>query len=180
MREHSFPDFDFFRNLLNAREERWLRRLALSEQGTVLTLTLNIPGPDKCLPQWLTFFAAARENVLQMLKNTGFDFDSTFSCISSAGSEEHFLFRSSSLREAQTLKRLTVTFEENHPGGRLVDLDVMAPGGEIIDRKSLELLPRRCLCCSRPAKECAPQARHSLDEVLKAAQRLLHDAQNFK
>ncbi|MDR2175376.1 MAG: citrate lyase holo-[acyl-carrier protein] synthase [Synergistaceae bacterium] len=182
MRENSLPDSDFFRNLLDAREERWHRRLALSELGTVLTLTLNIPGPDKCLPRWLTFFAAVREDILQMLKNADFIVDSAlseFSGIGPAGPEDHFLFRPSSLCDAQTLKRLTAAFEENYPGGRLADLDVMAPGGEVVDRKSLGLSPRGCLCCPRPAKECAARARHSLDEVLKAAQNLLNEVQNL-
>ncbi|MDR1649846.1 MAG: citrate lyase holo-[acyl-carrier protein] synthase [Synergistaceae bacterium] len=168
---------DFLRALLDAREERWQRRLTLAELGTVLTLTLNLPGPDKRLPRWMEFHSATRKDVLRELDSAGFAINSTVSIVGAAGPEDHFLFRPSSLSEARALKRLAVAFEEdreeNHRGRRLVDLDVMAPGGEAVERIFFGLPPRRCLCCSRPAKECAALVRHSLDEVLAAAERLL-------
>jgi holo-ACP synthase CitX len=173
VKESPLPDTDLLRALLDAREERWERRLVLAELGTVLTLTLNLPGPDKRLPRWLEFRVAARKNVLRELNATGFSVGSTFSIVGAAGPEDHFLFRPSSFSEAQALKRLAVSFEENFQGGRLIDLDVMAPGGDIVDRSALELPQRRCLCCPCPAKECAVLARHSLKEVLEAAGRIL-------
>ena len=155
--------------LLGAREERWLRRLDLSKQGTLLTLTLNIPGPDKRLPQWLKFHSAVQFSLQQVLIDGKFAFTSVFSDVTAAGPEDHFLV----VAEASTLKRATVDFEELHPGGRLLDLDVMAYG-KPFDREILGLSPRRCLCCSRPAKECAAASRHPWDEVLSAAERLLY------
>jgi holo-ACP synthase CitX len=154
--------------LLDAREERWLRRLALSEQGTLLTLTLNLPGPDKRLPRWLEFHEAVRSELERTLARGNFTFTRVFSCVAASGPEDHFLLSA----DASTLKRETVDFEERHPGGRLTDLDVMTRG-KSVDREVLGLPPRTCLCCSRPAKECAAEARHPLDEVLRAAERFL-------
>ncbi|MDR1377398.1 MAG: citrate lyase holo-[acyl-carrier protein] synthase [Synergistaceae bacterium] len=154
--------------LLDAREERWLRRLALSERGTLLTMTLNLPGPDKRLPRWLAFHRAIRLELERTLTNGNFAFTRVFSSVTASGPEDHFLLSA----DASTLKRAMADFEECHPGGRLADLDVMTHG-KPVGREDLGLPPRLCLCCPRPAKECAAQARHSLDEVLRAAERIL-------
>ncbi|MDR2180589.1 MAG: citrate lyase holo-[acyl-carrier protein] synthase [Synergistaceae bacterium] len=154
--------------LLDAREERWLRRLTLSEGGTLLTLTLNIPGPDKGLPRWLQFRDEVRPHLERALTDNNFPFTRVFSRVTAAGPEDHFLLTA----QAPALKRAMVDFEERHPGGRLLDLDVMA-WGEPLGREALGLPPRLCLCCPRPAKDCAAAARHSLDEVLNAADRIL-------
>jgi holo-ACP synthase len=161
--------------LLDAREERWLRRLTLSRQGTLLTLTLNIPGPDKGLPRWLKFYDVVRPDLQRALADKNFTFAHVFSQVTAAGPEDHFLLTA----EASALKRAMVDFEERRPGGRLLDLDVMAYGRPL-DREALGLPSRLCLCCSRPAKECAAAARHPLDEVLKAAERILEASLNIQ
>jgi holo-ACP synthase CitX len=154
--------------LLDAREKRWRRRLALSEQGTLLTLTLNLPGPDKRLPRWLEFYDSVQFDLQRALTIGNFTFTRVSSHVTASGPEDHFIVTA----EALTLKRAMVDFEESHPGGRLVDLDVMTCG-KPIGREVLGLPPRSCLCCPRPAKECAAAARHTLDEVLRAAERIL-------
>jgi holo-ACP synthase CitX len=144
----------------------------LSERGTLLTVTLNLPGPDKCLPQWLAFYAAARNDLEENLAIRGYDVVLASFYLSAAGPETHFLLVDKAIKAAE-LKRAMVDFEERYPAGRLLDLDVMASEGEPLGRESLGLPPRSCLCCSRPAKECAAQARHPLDQVLRAAERFL-------
>jgi len=156
-------------DLLDAREERWRRRLELSRRGTLLTLTLNMPGPDKSLPRWLEFYSAVRDDIFAATDWGGFVH--AFSGGGPAGPEDHFLFPVSS--DAKEIKRAAVDFEERYPARRLIDLDVMAFGGEPVDRDMLALPLRACLCCPRPAKECAALARHPADEVMKAAERLL-------
>ena len=165
--------------LLGAREERWLRRLGLSKQGTLLTLTLNIPGPDKRLPRWLKFHDIVRADLKRALTDGNFTFAHVFSHIASAGPEDHFLLKGLLAAEVPALKQMAADFEERRPGGRLLDLDVMSYG-KPFGRGTLGLPPRPCLCCSRPAKECAAAARHPLDEVLKAAERLLEASLSFK
>jgi holo-ACP synthase len=164
------------RNLLDAREERWRRRLALSRDGTLLTMTLNLPGPDKRLPRWLAFRSAARGELARALADRGFGFARESFHLGAAGPEDHFLFPSV---EPESLKRAAVDFEERHRAGRLLDLDVMARGGRAVGRDSLGRPPRSCFCCSRPARECAALARHTADEVMKAAERLLDVFEKF-
>jgi holo-ACP synthase CitX len=164
-------------SILDAREERWRRRLVLSRNGTLLTMTLNLPGPDKQLPRWLAFRSVVHGELVCALADWGFGFTRASAHLGAAGPEDHFLFPPSV--EPESLKRAAVDFEEHHRAGRLVDLDVMVRGGRTVGRDSLEWPPRLCLCCSHPAKECAALSRHSADEVMKAAERLLDAFENF-
>ena len=59
------------------------------------------------------------------------------------------------------------------PAARLVDLDVYSPGGEAVDRASLLLQPRPCLCCGEPARDCLLEGAHPLDELTARARELL-------
>lgn len=162
---------DFFSRLLEAREERWKRRLALSRRGPLLTLTLNLPGSDKSLPGWLAFHAAVRDGLVRDLTDWGFEWAHVSSRQGAAGPEDHFLFSPST--DSIQIKRAAVGLEEGQPAGRLLDLDVMAAGGKPLGRGGLGLPPRPCLCCPCPARECTALRRHSVEEVLKVAQRLL-------
>jgi holo-ACP synthase len=71
------------------------------------------------------------------------------------------------------LKSATVELEDQHPLGRLWDLEVVAPGQRVLSRKLLGLPERRCLACERPASECGRARRHSLPELLDVMQRIV-------
>ena len=71
------------------------------------------------------------------------------------------------------LKSATVELEDQHPLGRLWDLEVVAPGQRVLSRKLLGLPERRCLVCERPASECGRARRHSLPELLDVMQRIV-------
>ena len=68
--------------------------------------------------------------------------------------------------DAQVLKSATTDLEEHHPLGRLWDLDVITASGTGLSRLQLGRPARRCLLCSRPARECGRSRRHSLPELL--------------
>lgn len=74
------------------------------------------------------------------------------------------------------LKRLTVELEEHCAFGRLFDMDVLAPGGEKLDRASLGLGERRCLVCGGPARVCARSRAHTVEELQKKTEALLREA----
>jgi holo-ACP synthase CitX len=71
------------------------------------------------------------------------------------------------------VKRRCVALEAATPVARLVDLDVYAPEGTPVDRSSLHLPARRCLCCAEPARDCIRAGRHPPAEVVASAIRLL-------
>lgn len=152
--------------LLDAREARWLRRLELCEKGAVLTLVMNVPGPEKNLSLWNDAHHEITVTLKKNLKTHLLFFEERET---PAGAESHFVTD----LEGVVLKRYAVHLEEEHPIGRLLDADVLARRCEPIGREDLGLLPRRCLCCEREAKLCARERRHSSEELLYRADELL-------
>lgn len=56
---------------------------------------------------------------------------------------------------ARDLKLATIELEHSHPLGRLWDIDVLTPEGEILSRRDYSLPPRSCLLCEQSAAVCA-------------------------
>jgi holo-ACP synthase len=77
--------------------------------------------------------------------------------------------------DAAAVKRRCVAVEGATPAARLVDLDVYSPEGTPVDRASLDLPARRCLCCDEPARDCIRAGRHAPADVVASALRLLAD-----
>jgi holo-ACP synthase CitX len=70
-------------------------------------------------------------------------------------------------------KARCVSLEASRPAARLLDLDVYSPEGAPVDRASLLLLPRRCLCCDQPARDCIRLGAHGFPELAARARELL-------
>lgn len=77
---------------------------------------------------------------------------------------------------AHDLKLATIELEHSHPLGRLWDIDVLTPEGEILSRRHFALPARRCLLCGQSAAECARGKTHALSGLLSQMEALLHDA----
>jgi len=79
--------------------------------------------------------------------------------------------------DAGLLKSASVELEEQHPLGRLWDLDVIAPGPRTLSRKDFGYSARRCLACERPAFECGRSRRHPLHELWTTIEKIVrkHD-----
>lgn len=65
----------------------------------------------------------------------------------------------------EELKPILVRLEDQHPMGRLMDLDVLRPDGTAVSRSELGLPRRKCLLCSHDAKACGRSQAHSLEEL---------------
>ena len=59
--------------------------------------------------------------------------------------------------------------------GRLWDIDVLTPEGEILSRRDYSLPPRRCLLCEQSAAVCARGKTHQLTDLLNRMEALLND-----
>lgn len=156
-----------FSAILDAREARWLRRQELCRQGTLLTLTMNVPGPDKNLPDWNGAHRKVSAMLQEDLREHLLFFEERGT---PAGIESHF----ATDLPPSDLKKYVVVLEEKHPVGRLLDADVMNIRGEVVGREDLGLPLRRCFCCDRPAMLCAREERHSLEELLSCAEKFLN------
>ena len=79
---------------------------------------------------------------------------------------------------AQTVKRAAIALEQTHLLGRLWDIDVLTPQGEILSRQQFSLPPRACLICSRAAVLCAREQSHTLAELLAHMEARLNDVEH--
>jgi holo-ACP synthase len=68
--------------------------------------------------------------------------------------------------QAYRLKSITVQLEEDHPLGRLFDMDVVDQTGRQITRAEMNLPTRRCFICDEEAKICARNRTHRLEDLL--------------
>lgn len=76
---------------------------------------------------------------------------------------------------ARDLKLATIELEHSHPLGRLWDIDVLTPEGDILSRRDYSLPPRRCLLCEQSAAVCARGKTHQLTDLLNRMEALLND-----
>ena len=130
----------------------------------ILSLKLNIPGPRK------------NNNMIQFIFNSALkslpDFKVIYSHLSpqlKTGPEALFVYEISPVE----LKEALINIEENHPLGRLFDMDVLD-----INRKALGYSPRKCLICDEPAVDCGRSRKHSVDELLEKIDSLVKKVYN--
>jgi holo-ACP synthase CitX len=74
---------------------------------------------------------------------------------------------------AQMKERLIV-FEDSHPIGRLLDLDVKLKNGSLISRKNLGYPARRCFLCEQDANLCRKRGTHTVKELSVFTKQHLH------
>ena len=173
-----------FCQLLAERERRWNTRLSLAGlyNCPVLSLTLNIPGPDKNLPGADAALGQLRAELCAAVESAGGRVADECRFAGADGPAWIAAVR----MDAMTLKQLAVAVEENHVLGRLADADVMDAQGQPVNREHLAdtpktadggaaqgRAPRQCFLCSRPASLCRREGRHSLEELLAVVRSML-------
>ncbi len=149
-------------SVLDAREERWRRRVELFAEYRlpVVSVTLAVPGPDKTGRGVVSAHRKIAEDFLAAagaalggeprFREDGRGADGPFAFFVAAAS-------------AEAVKRAAVDFEETHPIGRLADVDVLAE--RPLSRADLGLPARKCLLCGEDAAVCVRSAAHSRAEV---------------
>lgn len=153
-------------DLLTVLDNReWRSRLqdklkVTNSDKIVISAKLNIPGPIKnndilqkiFMDGWQTFVA-------------GFECNSQYEMLFAerVTGPEAFITVDGNLA---AVKKTAILFEETYVLGRLFDIDVMANGQADyqLSREDLGFGPRLCLICGKPAKVCAKEQNHTLDE----------------
>jgi len=153
-------------DLLTVLDNReWRSRLqdklkVTNSDKIVISAKLNIPGPIKnndilqkvFMDGWQTFVA-------------GFECNSQYEMLFAerVTGPEAFITVDGNLA---AVKKTAILFEETYVLGRLFDIDVMANGQADyqLSREELGFGPRLCLICGKPAKVCAKEQNHTLDE----------------
>ena len=156
--------------MLDARERRAAVRGAFfrraPEGACLLQITVNMPGSVKNGP-------AVRDIFLEALSSVVREFPS--GAVDPAGSASKLTGPEGFLRlhhPSREVKERICRLEEEHPLGRLWDLDVFAGPDRPVSRGDLGLEPRRCLLCDRPAHACARSRAHPLEEILARIERI--------
>lgn len=146
--------------ILSARDERQALQREMLRQNpgkTLVCLTVVMPGSVKRNRQSLVIANAALCALTAQFGSSGLllrDLATGF---------EAFLLTSLSPRDA---KRAVCRIEEEHPLGRLFDLDVIGPDGVPLERTALGLEPRKCLLCDKEARWCMRNHTHSLEDIM--------------
>ena len=169
--------------LLRSRDERAaLQQSFLREhpEGTLLCLTVQLPGEVKRDERSLRVAESAVEAIREMFPERSFELLRDLP----TGFEGYFVVP----LEPLDAKRAAIGIEDEHPLGRLMDIDVIvasepAPGScpgpcsapvvRPIPRSAVGAPERRCLICSQPARICMRARSHTPAELLSAIDRLL-------
>ena len=154
--------------VLEARERRWNRRIALAREGdgALISITLCLPEAYRTNPEYQTLFLSLCRVVYHRLLTAGFDCTLSGWSADADGPVFYLKVRGDIL----AVKRACVEAEEQIPGGRMLDIDLMNQDGTPISRKDAGLEPRTCFLCGRPAAECVASRRHSREEVNRKAE----------
>lgn len=149
--------------MLAVREERWLfkKKLIRQYQKPVVSLTLNIPGPVKDSSLYRRIHSAGMKAIVDRVSP---DFEVLFSEVfyKPTGPEGYLCVDSPALE----LKKIGVELEEEHPLGRVWDIDVLDHTGVGIGRQNMGRQERKCLICSERAWVCMRERKHALAELL--------------
>ena len=158
--------------VLANREHRVLRQRAARENfgRPVLSVTLVNPGPVKDSRAARQVMAHALRALDLLLADRGWHALSREVRLDATGPEALLAVDAS----ARELKRATTTLEDEHPLGRLWDIDVIDVAGGAVSRRSLGLTNRPCLLCGEDAHACARSAAHPLPELQDAIRKIIY------
>ena len=157
-------------DMMAAREARaQVQRTLLSRYpgALVVCLTMNIAGPVKTTRQIERAFDWAVRAVRAVAAPRGALFEASIR--PHTGPEGMFCV----MADARELKRRLCQLEDGEPLGRLLDIDVIGPDGEKLERTAIGLPARRCLLCDKPAPVCARSRTHSVQALFDRAQELI-------
>ncbi|XWJ91615.1 citrate lyase holo-[acyl-carrier protein] synthase [Phytobacter ursingii] len=150
--------------MLNARDSRTARqRQALDcYRLPLISFSLVTPGAVKNSPVWQRVAEYARREIAAVCQQM--EWVSVWEAHTDALSGPEWM--AAVCAPAKALKRQLVLLEQQHPLGRLWDIDVIDSDGRSLSRRELGLPARQCLICLQDAHVCARGRAHSLDLLL--------------
>jgi len=149
--------------ILKARENRAKKYKQLHEiyQGTILALTMNIPGAHKKTRSALRAFDEGLRSMNKLLSSRRVNVLKHDTSMTDDGPEACWVIDTPPI----SLKAWAIEVEENHPLGRLFDFDVLNESLRPIHRESSGGSLRRCFICDEPAHMCARSQKHDYREL---------------
>ena len=154
--------------VLENRERRAAAQLQMLEAYSrpLISFTMNIPGPVKNGERIRGCFLEGVNVLEKELESAGMKIVCRKELCAVTGNE---LLCAVDTQDAARVKEICLNIEEHHPAGRLFDLDVIGTDGKKLERR----VPRCCIVCGKPGKECASRRLHSLGELTAAAEKIM-------
>jgi len=147
----------------DARRDLQQRLLREHPEETLVCLTVVMPGSEKRNATSLLVAHAA----VEALRET---FADSLTQLTErdlkTGYEAYLLCRKPTIEA----KRMTCEIEEQHPLGRLFDMDVLHADGRPVERWEVGKPPRTCLLCDNEARFCMRNHTHTQEELLQHIQ----------
>ncbi|MBR5061436.1 MAG: citrate lyase holo-[Prevotella sp.] len=147
--------------LLASREKRWnLQRQFIQENLglTLVCLTVIMPGNVKRNASSLIVANAA---IVALQEKFGKHIHKKTFLDLETGYEAYFLVQLPLLE----CKRIACEVEDNHPLGRLFDIDVIDENVSPVPRSIIGKEGRKCLLCEQEARYCMRNHTHSREEL---------------
>lgn len=146
-------------DMLQCREKRAARQQAMLEHwhNTLISFTLNIPGPVKTNEQLYRLYSDGVLEIGRALQKADIKVLDRQETLAATGDE--LLLCADA--DAAVCKQLMQRIEEEHPLGRLFDIDVLDSSGRKLSRPQY----RPCLICGGQSQLCARTRRHSAEEM---------------
>lgn len=151
----------------NKDERQGIKQMLLRDNPdkTVISITINIPGDIKNNEAISQVFKTAVTAFERYLKDNNVPLLISKTRSLDTGPEYYAVVNQGDLN----VKQVCINFEQFYTVGRLLDIDVyqQSETGEliIIDRDKLQMKPRQCLICEKPAKECTRERTHSIVDL---------------
>jgi len=157
--------------LLDAREYRAARQKELIEKYNhpLVSFTINIPGPVKITPESTILFLEGCKTLVNKLKEAGSTMVYFETNDHITGFEAYYVVYT----DERKLKALMLEIENEHPLGRLFDLDVIGVGGVPISREDFDSSKRKCLLCDEDAHGCGRSRKHTVEELVQKIQSIV-------
>ena len=154
-------------DMLDCRERRVNTQNAYIQKYhcPVISFCMNIPGPIKTNDKIKKAFLSGKEALFSTLKKENISVLSQIEFDNKTGNEIILAVN----YPADKIKELTTEIEENHPFGRLFDMDVIGTDGEKLSRS----VYRKCLICGCQAQECARSRNHTVAEMQAKIEEML-------
>ena len=149
--------------MLAARERRCYLQTQLLHQykKSLISFTLNIPGPVKVLTDVPEAFASGCQRIETLLKDRLVLIQHMETIKEKTGYEAFYSVDAN----PDFIKELMVSLEDQDRLGRLFDIDVLRPDGSKVSREDMGSASRTCLLCGQPAHVCSRSRRHSVAEL---------------
>ena len=166
--------------ILQARENRVINQRKLLKKYClpILSITLNIPGPEKDNKKIREVFHQCLKVVrieLKKSEKSKIIFEKNYF---TADGPEFFLVVKGLFEK--DLKKIAVKIEDEHPFGRLFDIDVLSRDGHKIYRKDVGSPLRKCIICKNAAINCITSRKHNREEVIKITRKMIDDFISLK